>query len=139
MKTNLETIARYKVGQLVHMVKLRTHVPPVGQDERWKSECHPSLLYDRRPWRCSASLPKLGAQDFRDVIRILSGRLEVDKFTISVLRRCRHSGQMLYERPVPGQDPEWMPESELFESVEAAVRERDRIQSLFCRWATGEL
>lgn len=129
-------LSRYKVGQSTWWVVLRPveEPPEIGERYQWMEEYHPKVLYSRGPyqklWKNKSKLPKLHHKDFYSIVPILVSTLSVEEFAIEEVVRSRETGEFFYSND----EDEWMPESDLFCTNQAAKKEQKRIIKLLKRW-----
>lgn len=134
----LESLAKYKVGDIAHRVALvaRRPRPEIGPGDDWKLNCHPKVMYpgNARPWACSQGVPRIGDLDFVNLMAVLTSKVSVLPFAIEDLERSPHTGEILYRH-----QEEWLPEWALFDTTAAARREQERIRELIALWGRNEL
>lgn len=128
-------LARYKIGETAWWVTMRFHqrVPELCEEDEWMLDVHPKTLYENLykptwPFRCK--FPKLHHADFNCLVTVLSSQFVVEPFEIHEIYRSDNTGEFFYSNP----DDEWMPESYLCDTREAAIKERNRILSLVNKW-----
>ena len=139
-KITIDQLAKHKVGDTLYWVVLRPLANMVGvtDDETWMIDgtSHPKVIFERGKlpgvWPRSKALPKLHSSDFRCIIDILASKPMVEEFKILDLGRSRNTGEFYYLRD---NEVEWMPESNLFKTQAAAIRERRRILKMVGDWA----
>jgi len=135
-------LAKYKPGEWAYWIITRPVGRPLetSEDDMWmySTSIHPKTPYKyglmRNVWPNRAVLPRLHAGDFTLVMELLTSELVVEQFDIVRVVRCPDTGEFIYLNQT-GQ--EWMPESQLFDSAQAAQRERNRIKGLIARWASN--
>ena len=130
-------LARYKIGDSAFWVRMR----PIGQDhidipegEEWMAEQHPKVLHERgynQSWHLRARLPRLCAVEFDCVVALLTSEFVVEEFIVEEIERSNHTGEFVMRN----QDGDWMPSDYLFDTIEAARLERERLKKLLRRWA----
>jgi len=134
-------LSKYKAGDIAYWVTLR----PVGLDqiiipegEEWLVEHHPKTLYERgyakKAWQSRKKLPKLHHIDFQAIVSIITSKLVIEPFEIHDIVRSGDTGEFFYSN----EEDEWMPESYLLDSTQAARRERERILKMCKNWAEGD-
>lgn len=135
--TSALELSKYKITRILYWVVFR----PVGntsvqvpQGEEWISNCHPKVLYERgiaRNIPYNNRLPRLHSLDFQYVMDLLTSEPIIEKFEITAIHRSYDTGEFYYAN----QENEWMPEDSLFQTPQAALKEKIRIKSLFAKWA----
>jgi hypothetical protein len=132
--TSVLELSRYKKGEIVWWVALRYSAPiQLNDEDRWMLEVHPKTIYSgpyKPAWQSKSKLPKLHHSDFNIIVSLLSSELQVERFKIAKLTRSPMTGEFYYAND----DDEWMPESCLCDTKEAAAKERTRILRLMKRW-----
>ena len=134
-------LSKYKTGEITYWVTLR----PVGIDqivippgEEWLIEQHPKTLYERgyakKAWKSRKKLPKLHHIDFQAIVCLITSKLVVEPFKIHDVVRSNGTGEFFYSN----EEDEWMPESYLFDSTQAARKERERILNMCKDWAESD-
>lgn len=128
-------LARYKIDDTVWWVTLRfaQKVQKLGEDEEWMFDVHPKTLYEgpyKHTWPFRSKLPKLHHSDFVNLVSILASEFVIEQFKIREICRSPNTGEFYYANA----DDEWMPESYLCDTKEAAIKERDRIFRLIKNW-----
>jgi hypothetical protein len=134
-------LSKYKAGDTAYWVTLR----PIGLDqiiipegEEWLIEHHPKTLYERgyakKAWKSRKKLPKLHHVDFSAIVAIVTSKLVVEPFEVHDIFRSNGTGEFFYSN----EEDEWMPESYLLDSTQAARRERERILKMCKNWAEGD-
>jgi len=106
------------------------------EGDEWIAEHHPKALFDRgyhKPlWKNFSGLPKLQHIDFQCIMELLTSKLVIEEFRINDIVRSRNTGEFFYSN----ENDEWMPESYLLDTKQAANRERLRILKMLRKWAT---
>lgn len=129
-------LAKYKIGDLPYHVILQPFgkIPKLSPSDRWMRDVHPKVLYSHGPfkhlWRYTSVLPRVGWNDFEDLIMVITATVEVQPFCVKSIERCKHTGEFIYSN----EDDVEMPESCLFDTKQAASLERTRILKLFKKW-----
>lgn len=132
-------LARYRITDTPYRVALCApdDIQELADEDKWMESNHPKFLFTRGPakaaWPYRKKLPRLNCHDFNLVVGLLRCRVVVAKFQICEIVRCFNTGEFFYCNP----DGEWMPESNLFDTDVAAIREGDRIIKMFRNWASG--
>ena len=120
-------VSRYKIGDIAWWVNL-------SAKDDWIKTHHPKVLFDRgyykSLWRTTAALPKLEKTDFLSVMHLLTCDMKVSDFVVSSIARSHDTGEFFYSNAYA----EWVPESYLFDSKEAAMKERKRIIAMIKKW-----
>lgn len=130
-------IAKYRVGDLAYWVTIRPleQMPSIPIEDAWMLNHHPKFMYTRGPakqlWPYRKNLPKLHHSDFEGIVNMLRSKVVVEEFPICEVVRCRNTGEFFYSNS----DDEWMPESYLFDTDTAAIRERNRVVQMIRNWA----
>lgn len=131
-------LSKWPVSTVLYRVVLR----PIGiaeinisPGEEWMQDVHPKILFERgyavKGWKFRSGLPKLCAIDFQYVTELLTSDPIVERFVVQGIIRSHDTGEFYYRN----EGDDWMPESTLFISSEAAKREKLRIKKLFQIWA----
>lgn len=132
-------LAKYKTGTALYRVVFR----PIGlpdielqEGQEWMSEVHPKVLYERGSpgeacWPQRILMPRLCAVDFQHVVLMLTSEPVVEEFKPVDIIRCQNTGEFYYQDHAG----DWMPESMLFTTADAAKREKARIKSLIRKWS----
>jgi len=131
-------LARYKVGDTAWWVVLRPKeaVPEIEEDDKWMTDHHPKVLYERGPYRLvwksssTALLPRVHHADFTLLTSLITSRLVIEPFVVCDLIRSKDTGEFFYSNS----DNEWMPESCLFDTNVAARREQLRLLRMLKKW-----
>jgi len=134
--TSVLELARYKVGTVAYWLALRTNapVPDLREEDVWLTNVHPKQLYKgpyKKLWPTHAKLPKLHHVDFNTLVTVLVSELCVEEFRVVEIIRSNDTGEFFYSN----EDDEWMPETNLFDTVTAARKERSRILGMIRKWA----
>lgn len=130
-------LARYRVGDTAYWVTIRPlkAMPELDEEDKWMDTHHPKVLYSRGPakdiWPYRNKLPRLHHSDFSGIVNLLRSELVVESFPVCEIIRCHNTGEFFYGNS----DDEWMPESNLFDTDTAAIRERNRITRMIRNWA----
>jgi hypothetical protein len=136
VKSVLE-LGRYQIGDSAYWVTFRRlkSVPDIPEKFEWMLECHPKVIYERGPykklWDNKKKLPKLHHEDFNVVVSLLQFTMVIEEFQITDIIRSNNTGEYYYSNS----DDEWMPESNLFDSMTAARREKNRIAKMINNWS----
>jgi hypothetical protein len=136
MSSDVFTVARYKIDEVVWWVNFVAKDEPstIAEQDEWIKNHHPKVLFDRgyfKPlWKTTAALPRLEKVDFLSVMHILTCEIVVSEFVVSSIARSHDTGEFFYSNMFA----EWMPESFLFDSREAAGKEKKRITSMIRKW-----
>jgi hypothetical protein len=132
--TSVLELARYKNGDTVWWVALRYAAPiHLSDEDEWMLDIHPKTIFSgpyKAAWQSRSKLPKLHHCDFNIIVQLLCSKLVIEKFKIEQITRSTSTGEFYYAN----EDEEWMPESCLCDTREAARKERDRIHRLIDRW-----
>lgn len=138
MKTVLD-LAKWKVGDKPFWIVSRpmcSNPIPISDEDEWafSEEVHPKTLYKYgivKTWPYRHKLPRLHACDFQLIVEVLEMNLAIEPFEIGKVIRCPHTGEFICANST---GEEWMGESDLFETVSEARRERARIMALIREW-----
>lgn len=129
-------VSRYKIGDVAWWVNLSAKDEPqdIPDSDDWIKTHHPKVLFDRgyykSLWRTTAALPKLEKTDFLSVMHLLTCDMKASDFVVSSIARSHDTGEFFYSNAYA----EWVPESYLFDSKEAAIKERKRIMNMIKKW-----
>lgn len=129
-------VARYKIGDVAWWVNLTAKDDPqeVPEKDDWMKKHHPKVLFERglykSLWKTTAALPKLEKTDFLSIMHILTCEMRISEFVVSSIARSNDTGEFFYSNL----NTEWLPESNLFDTKEAATKERKRIIGLLKKW-----
>lgn len=135
-------LARYSVGDVAYWVTMRPTMihddENIDDDKKWMLDHHPKVLYERfkggpyhKAWNRRTKLPKLHHEDFMVCMALLTSELVVEEFEIQSIVRSSNTAEFFYQNP----NDEWMPESYLLDTMQAAKRELTRIQKIIRNWA----
>lgn len=131
-------LGRYKVGETAYRVRMRAtgqQAVQVAAEDEWMTKYHPKVLFDRglnQSWKYQGSLPKLCHVEFDAITMILTSEFVVEPFVVRAIERSPHTGEFFMQNEIG----DWMPESYLHDTPEAAMIERDRIRRMLKNWAT---
>jgi hypothetical protein len=154
--TSVLELSKWKIGDSPYWLifKPKGHRECTYNEEtEWAftENVHPKVLHERGyirgSWNNARKLPRLHASDFGLVVSLLSCQVVIEKFHIRGLSRCPDTGEFIYmtmtENPwaddyADDEDDEmsnsmiaeFMPESNLFATLQEAKRERTRILTL---------
>lgn len=136
MSANVFDVARYKIGDVAWWVNLSPIDEPqeIPEKDDWMKTHHPKVLFERgyyKPlWKTTAALPKLEKTDFLSLMHLLTCEFKISEFIVSSIARSHDTGEFFYANVFA----EWMPESYLFDTKEAAVKEKKRIATMIKKW-----
>ena len=137
--SNVKELSRYKQGEVAWWVVLRPKKVAETKLEKcdeWMVEHHPKVLFTRGPcknvWKQNIRLPHLHHTDFAVITNVLTSTVMVEEFFVNEVVRSFDTGEFFYANA----DNEWMPESYLFDSKQAARKEKTRILKLIKQWST---
>ncbi len=129
-------LAKYSIGDTLYYIYVSDPFNDLDSDyPQWMNFEHPNVLYSTNAyssmWPYLQNYPKIAANGFESIIKLLSCELDICPFVIDKITRNTNTGQFNYFSK-----GEVMPESILFESEISARKEINRINSLFKLWLT---
>ncbi len=136
-------LGKYKIGDTPFWVVInhpgyKEYQP--SEDDAWVLDHHPKTLYDRKLsnlWDVSQfgkrTIPKLHALDFQCVLMVITGKFMVGQYKIENIGRSSDTGEYYYMNS----EGCWMPQAFLFDSEQAAYREKNRILSMISQWVNN--
>lgn len=133
-------LGKYKIGQSPYWVVIDhpgyVDYQPEAGDE-WVLDHHPKTMYDRKLsnlWDISQfgrrAIPKLHSLDFQCVMMIITGKFVVEQYKIENIARSHDTGEYYYMN----NEGCWMPQAFLFDSEQAAYKEKNRILGMISKW-----
>lgn len=139
-KVTVQDLAKYKKGDKPYWVAIRPIGPKdivLGDEDKWMhdDDVHPKIFYERGfangAWQFRERMPRLHAEDFTLIVNLLTSDLFIERFEVANSYRSRHTGEFLYMNT----SREWIPESQLFDTITVAKREKMRIKKLIKKWS----
>jgi hypothetical protein len=142
--TSVLQLGKYKINDEPYWLSI---VHPGAQafeqdeDTKWVLDHHPKVIYDRKMvnmWDISLFkgrlIPKLHSVDFQSIMMMITGTFSVEPYKIENIARSEDTGEYYYMND----EGYWMPQAFLFDSPNAAYREKDRILSMIEKWLNNQ-
>lgn len=136
--TSVLQLAKYEQGSIPWYltVTMNGDVPEITEEHNWLKTSHPKDLYEKGPykslWRKKAQLPKLSSDNFLGIANLLLTEITPCEFEITDIYKSRKTGEFFYINNIG----EEMPESYLFDTKQAALKEKNRVLTMIRKWAT---
>jgi hypothetical protein len=129
-------LAKFKSGTELYFIDMISNInkSKLSSNVSWMAKCHPKIFLVSGLYKYNTHskyvFPKLPSQRFGLLSAMLSGRFVVFTMRVTLIERCKNTGEFYY---FDGID-EWHPESILLPTKNRARRELKRILGLISDW-----